>query len=270
MASRRRNEPHCDDKAVDERDMIDRQVHRSSQRVSHRSDRSQRTSQPQVFKNYGPITINNNGGNVFFAAGVEETLRSSPVARPTSRVAQLKKNERYISDDSDSELSTGSSIDESQTSRSIRSIQPLSQSSSTVSPRRTRTYSKDEGYGSTSTRGHSRKRGKTEARKADYDSDLSRRSSNASLAAESNRSQRRTNRPKSRLGSDNEDDEAPIGEAHLAEQEDENKRENESDDVRSNPLSLPECEADLFNRNWDLRIFKSSPRTTNRLMLRQS
>lgn len=251
--------------------MIDRHAHRSSQRVSHRSDRSQRTSQPQVFKNYGPITINNNGGNVFFAAGVEETLRSSPVPRTTSRVAQLKKrNERYTSDDSDSELSTGSSMDESQTSRSIRSIQPLSQPSTTISPRRIRTYSKDEGYGSTSTRSHSRKRGKTEARKADYNSDLSRRSSNASLAAESNRSQRRTNRPKSRLGSDNEDDEAPVGEAHLAEQGDENKREIDSDDVRSSPLSPPECEADLFNRNWDLRSFKSSTRTTNRLMLRQS
>jgi hypothetical protein len=240
--TRRRSDRHRDNKAADERDTIDCHSVRSSHRASHQLDRSQRTPKPQIFTNNGGITIKNS--NVYFGVGFDEISqpsRSSLVPRPTSRVGYKKKSDPYVAEES---------LDESPPPARIRSMQPpSSHKSSAVTPHRNRTFSKDEGYGSVaSTRSYSRKRGKTEAIKQEYNSDLSRRSSNASLATESTRS-RRAKRSKSQVGSgseDDEEDEASIGDTHLAKQGDDNKRENDSEDVRQkHDLTLLETEADL-------------------------
>lgn len=249
--TRRRSDRHRDNKAADERDTIECHSVRSSHRASHQLDRSQRTPKPQIFTNNGGITIKNS--NVYFGVGFDELSqpsRSPLVPRPTSRVGYKKKSDRYVAEESDSELSAYSSLDESPPPARIRSMQPpSSQKSSAITPHRNRTFSKDEGYGSVaSTRSYSRKRGKTEAIKQEYNSDLSRRSSNASLATESTRS-RRAKRSKSQAGSgseDDEEDEASIGDTHLAKQGDDNKRENDSEDVsQKHDLTLLETEADL-------------------------
>lgn len=249
--TRRRSDRHRDNKAADERDTIECHSVRSSHRASHQLDRSQRTPKPQIFTNNGGITIKNS--NVYFGVGFDELSqpsRSPLVPRPTSRVGYKKKSDRYVAEESDSELSAYSSLDESPPPARIRSMQPpSSQKSSAITPHRNRTFSKDEGYGSVaSTRSYSRKRGKTEAIKQEYNSDLSRRSSNASLATESTRS-RRAKRSKSQAGSgseDDEEDEASIGDTHLAKQGDDNKRENDSEDVsQKHNLTLLETEADL-------------------------
>ncbi|TAQ89069.1 hypothetical protein B7494_g2577 [Chlorociboria aeruginascens] len=227
--SRRRSDRHRG-KAVDEGDMIESQA-RSSRRVSHQSELLQITKQPQVLN----ITLNNYA-NVYFGGDHDEPsrARSSPMPRPNSRVAQLKReNDHYISEDSESDSSIDA-IDESHlSSRSIRTA-PSSQSSpASTAHRRRRALSRDEGYGTGASGSgsirSSKKLGKAKAIKSDYKSDLSRRSSDASLVAESSRPRKTSRRTQAHMESGNEDSETSVGDTHLAEEGDDDEKDLESD-----------------------------------------